>query len=252
MEVIEFVPSGNNEEMVKVNVPQDEFMQNGYWGVVEGETIPQNDNKKSGQLTFGGEFIAQFENTSQAIASLYFTRFSFGQIIALLPHLSTIGEIKLSRILQNKAGRRNRYDFILPLVGNAPRKLTQSEYLAIVGKVGNPAAKPKAANVIAIREMIEADIQNVELIKPAPKQASKVRIVDPEKVRKQLDIIQAKLVMKEKRVEIGKGQLEQLKMKKQIPNIEDNIKIKTTKIEYDEMVIEKYKRQIGKLTAKLA
>jgi len=255
-EELEFIPGNENESMNAVVIPRDENIRNGYYGVIDG-VAPQIDNETTnGQAVFDGVVLAQFENSAQAIASLYYTRFAFNQIISVLPHIASFGEIKLAKIITNKCSRAMRYQFIKFLVDAPPRRLYDSEYLAIVKAVGQPAAKVKrtGVNITAVKAMITVDIENIDMLMPTEKGAAKVQVYNPDTIKGKIEKLTTKIILRNKKLETAKAQLAKMETKyseKPTTNLETDIKIKTQKIEYDELVIAKFNAQLVKWQSKI-
>lgn len=253
MSEIEIVPSVEDSEIMnEVTIPREDSKR-GYWGIQEGVAPSIDDGKLSGQVKSGDMVIAQFENGSQAIVSLFYSRFAINQILAVVPCVAGMGEVKLGSLLNNRGSRKLRYEFIKPLVNYPARKLYESEYLAIVAAVGNPAGKPKkSTNVIAIRAMINADIENIELLKPKVRTA---RVVDPEKIKNQIEILTAKLVVKQNKVNAAKTVIENMTAKfagKPTDSLASAIRLKESKLSYDSLMVSKLEAQIVKLQNKIS
>lgn len=168
--------SGNESVQEIVIVPTVETVKAGYWAPADEVSPAINAENEAGQLKNGsGEPIAQFETAAQAVMSLYYARFAPVQILQLMPQAGSYSEKDLIKIITNKCNKKVRYVFVSQLTNAAPRKLTVEEFKNIVGVVGQPGAKVKSRDIVKIRAMINADIENIDMLKPTErKQSSRV------------------------------------------------------------------------------
>ena len=142
----------------QIIIPRDANMDGTYWGFLEGNGPIRNENKIDGQCIYNGQFLAQFENAEQAVISLLYSRYSYEQIMSIVPKYN-IGYVKLGKLIENNCSVKNRKMFIDNLRLAFPRHMFDNEFNNIKMWIGPPKGKMKAEKIKAIRQAINLHLE---------------------------------------------------------------------------------------------
>lgn len=204
-------------------IPRDNQLNGDFWGFLEGEGPKIDNDNPDGQIKYFDEPKVQFENAEQALVSLFYARYSLGQIIPNIEKYRDMTYPKVVRLLEGICKDVDRKEFIDNLRKCPPRRLYDNEYHALKTIMGRMKGNTRSDKMNYIRKLIENQINDgfeikerkTELnnrIKKEESLSNKIKRYEDKKVELYKEIDNRTKKLKEKLIELN-NEIDRVKMK---------------------------------------